>query len=262
MRILQITDTHLFSDSRKKLLGINTQRSFLATLRQAKLEKQQPDVILLTGDLSQDCSIKSYKNLAKFLSTSFDCPILWLPGNHDDPKKMKKVFAKTQLHNEKVFRFNNWQIILLNSHSPGNDHGYLTKIELNWLKKCLKEKPDLHTLVALHHHPIPVNAKWLNNLGLKNSKAFLKIIDNSKKIRCILWGHIHQKHETTRLGKHYLATPSTCIQFKPNTFEFALDAKGMPGYRWLNLKENGSIKTMVRRVKDFELTLDIQSTGY
>lgn len=143
MRILQITDTHLFADNRKKLLGINTQRSFLAALRQAKRESKHPDVILLTGDLSQDCSIKSYKNLAKYLSSSFDCPILWLPGNHDDPKTMTKVFAKTKLHSEKIFRFNNWQIILLNSHSPGNVYGYLTQQEFNWLKKCLKEKPDV-----------------------------------------------------------------------------------------------------------------------
>ena len=262
MRILQITDTHLFADSRKRLLGINTQRSFLAALRQAKQERHQPDAILLTGDLSQDSSIKSYKNLAKHVSSLFKCPILWLPGNHDEPKIMAKAFAKTKVHNEKIFRMGNWQIILLNSHSPGNVHGYLNKQELKWLEKCLKENPDLHTVVTLHHHPIPVKCKWLDNLGLKNADAFLKIVDKSKQIRGVLWGHIHQKFETTRRGKHYLATPSTCIQFKPNTDGFALDEKGLPGFRWVNLKADGSLKTIVRRVKNFDLTIDLKSTGY
>lgn len=262
MRVLQITDTHLFADSRKRLLGINTQRSFLAVLRQVEKEAQRPDAVLLTGDLSQDCSAKAYKNLAKLTLAIFNCPVLWLPGNHDKPKTMAKVFAKTKFNNEKVLRLGNWQIILLNSHSPGNVHGYLIKKELLWLEKCLNERPDLHTIVTLHHHPIPVKCKWLDNLGLKNADAFLKIIDKYKKIRGVLWGHIHQKFETTRKGKAFLAAPSTCIQFKPKQDGFALDAKGMPGYRWLNLKADGSLKTVVRRVKDFDLTTDLHSTGY
>ncbi len=262
MRVLQITDTHLFADSRSKLLGINTQRSLMAVLQQIKKEKNKPDAVLLTGDLSQDCSAKSYKTLAKLALATFKCPVLWLPGNHDQPKTMHRVFTKTKLNNDKIFRQDNWQIILLNSHSPGHVYGHLLKKELSRLEKCLKEFPHLNTLVALHHHPIPVQCKWLENLGLQNSSAFLKIIDKYKNVRCVLWGHIHQKFETKRRGIHYLATPATCIQFRPKQDGFALDAKGMPGYRWLNLKNNGTMSTVVKRVKDFDLTIDLKSTGY
>lgn len=262
MRILQITDTHLFAESNKQLLGINTQHSLLAVLRQVKQESHQPDVVLLTGDLSQDCSAKSYKTLAKHIQATFKCPVYWIPGNHDDPKTMASVFAKTKLNNDKVIRTDHWQIILLNSHSPGNVYGFLTKKELAWLDRCLKEYPKLYTLVTLHHHPIPVKSNWVDHLGLKNADVFLKIIDPHKQIRCVLWGHIHQKFETQRRGKVFMSTPSTCIQFKPNQDGFALDAKGMPGYRWITLKNDGTIKTVVKRVKNFDLTIDLASTGY
>lgn len=262
MQILQITDTHLYADSRTKLLGINTQQSLNAVLHKIRNESKKPDAVLLTGDLSQDCSVAAYKKLAKSMLATFKCPVLWLPGNHDEPKTMTKVFAKTKLNNNKIFRQDNWQIILLNSHSSGNVHGYLVKKELAWLEKCLKEAPHLNTLITLHHHPIPVHCNWLDKLGLKNTKPFLKIIDKYKNVRCVLWGHIHQKFAAKRHGIHYLATPSTCIQFKPKLDGFALDEKGKPGYRWLHLKNNGAITSVVKRANDFDMTIDLESTGY
>lgn len=262
MQILQITDTHLYADSRATLLGINTEHSLNAVLKQIKRETRKPDAVLLTGDLSQDCSVTAYKKLANHMLSTFKCPILWIPGNHDDPKKMARVFAKTKLNNNKIFRQGHWQIILMNSHSPGNVHGYLVKKELARLEKCLKEFPDLNTVVTLHHHPIPVHCNWLDNLGLRNTNAFLNIIHKYKNVRCVLWGHIHQKYDSKNHGVYYLATPSTCIQFKPEQDGFALDAKGKPGYRWIHLKNNGSLTSVVKRVNDFDMSIDLKSTGY
>ena len=40
--------------------------------------------------------------------------------------------------------------------------------------------------------------------------------------------------------------PSTCIQFKRNSDEFALDFLP-PGYRWINLYPDGRLETAVER---------------
>lgn len=263
MRILQITDTHLFGDHRGRLLGVNTQHSFKAVLQQSSAENIKPDIVLLTGDLAQDFSVSAYKRLSKeVLDTFNNCPIYWIPGNHDDPERMESVLTKTDFNNGKLIRKDNWQIILLNSHSAGHVSGHIVKKELNWLEQCLQEQPELFTLICLHHQPIPINSKWLDTLGLKNANDFLKIIDHHPQVRCVLWGHIHQEFSAMRKGIPYLATPSTCFQFLPKQDNFALDPVAQPGYRWLELLANGEIKSCVKRLVNFKLTVDLNAWGY
>lgn len=64
VRILQVTDTHLFADTANTLLGINTHQSYHAVL-DAILEQNQPiDLIVATGDLVQDQSPEAYQHFA------------------------------------------------------------------------------------------------------------------------------------------------------------------------------------------------------
>jgi Icc protein len=72
----------------------------------------------------------------------------------------------------------------------------------------------------------------------------LEIVDNSKRVRGIIWGHVHQASDRRRHGVRLMSTPSTCTQFLPNSDSFALDSRP-PGYRWLNLMANGRIDTDV-----------------
>jgi Icc protein len=44
-----------------------------------------------------------------------------------------------------------------------------------------------------------------------------------------------------------MSTPSTCVQFKPGSREFALGDEA-PGYRYLRLGSGGDIETRVQRV--------------
>ena len=41
-----------------------------------------------------------------------------------------------------------------------------------------------------------------------------------------------------------MSSPSTCAQFLPNSDDFALDVRS-PGYRWLELSDNGAMHTKV-----------------
>ncbi|NEP81399.1 MAG: hypothetical protein F6K17_09110 [Okeania sp. SIO3C4] len=63
--VAQITDTHLFADPTEgKMYGLPTESSFLKVLEKLKQLQPQPDVLLLTGDLSQDETSESYQRLA------------------------------------------------------------------------------------------------------------------------------------------------------------------------------------------------------
>jgi len=58
-----------------------------------------------------------------------------------------------------------------------------------------------------------------------------------------------------------LASPSTSVQFLPDSDEFSVDTRP-PGYRWLNLHPDGTIETGVERVEDEDFGLDLNSNGY
>lgn len=62
-------------------------------------------------------------------------------------------------------------------------------------------------------------------------------------------------------GVRVLATPSTCIQFLPDSDDFALD-QVTPGWRYLELTATGDIITQVERLEGdvFQPTFD--SAGY
>ena len=54
---------------------------------------------------------------------------------------------------------------------------------------------------------------------------------------------------------------STCIQFHPDSFDFVLDTVN-PGYRWLDLNADGTLKTGVSRVKNKRYAVDFSGIGY
>ena len=82
VRILQITDTHLFAQKHEALLGVNTWDSYQAVLEAIRPHQHEFDLIVATGDLAQDQSSAAYRHFAEGIA-SFRAPCVWLPGNHD-----------------------------------------------------------------------------------------------------------------------------------------------------------------------------------
>ena len=114
----------------------------------------------------------------------------------------------------------------------------------------MTENAGSHGLVCLHHHPVRMRSSWLDKVGLENADQFFEILDRHKNVRAVLWGHVHQTHESERNGVQMLSAPSTCAQFLPLSDLFAIDRRP-PGYRWLELKPDGSIATSVVWVDGF-----------
>lgn len=259
VNVLHITDCHLSSDRTTDLLGVNTFDSLQAVIADVNASEIKPDCILVTGDISQDGSVKAYEDMLAALS-EFSCPIRWFSGNHDNREHMQQVVGATD-YLDKSLSCEGWDLVLLDSLSPGNVHGELTAAELDVLREGIAKANDNNVLVCLHHHPVPIGAAWLDKIGLHNPEEFLGLIDASSQVKAVLWGHVHQAFDSLREGKRMLASPSTCIQFKTKSDAFGLDELA-PGYRWLNLLPDGSIETQVKRAESFELTLDLKSNGY
>ncbi|MDX1456721.1 MAG: 3',5'-cyclic-AMP phosphodiesterase [Marinobacter sp.] len=258
LRVLQLTDPHLMADPAGDLLGVNTRDSFDAVIAQVQQDGVHPDLILATGDLAQDCSEEAYRLFAEKLAV-FDCPSLWLSGNHDQAALLERIAGEDS--GRKCVIKGGWQFILLDSSVPNRVYGELDDAELALLERRLAEHPELPTLVALHHHPVDVGSRWMDQIGLKNRDAFWQVIDRHPQVKIVLWGHIHQELDRTRGDVRLLASPSTCIQFTAGSDDFAVEPLP-PGYRWFELASCGEYETGVGRARGYRFDLDVDSTGY
>lgn len=258
IRVVQITDCHLFGDVEGRLLGMNTQQSLTRVLDLVK-QDQPYELVLCTGDLVQDASVAGYQRFREMIG-ALGAPQYWIPGNHDIYANMEEATLHSSILHQ-IIHIGDWQIIMLNSTIEGAVPGRLSEETLDFLDKNLSLGKKLHSLVCLHHQPIPVGAKWLDNLGVQNADAFLNVIDQHDNVRGVLWGHVHQQFDGQRHSIPFMATPSTCIQFTPNNDDFDVD-KVAPGYRSLLLHSDGRIESKVMRVPAFDFEIDYSIKGY
>jgi len=266
-RLIHLTDSHLFGNTERVLLGLNTHQSFYHVIGDIAAHVQQqaitPALLVATGDIAQDGSVAAYQEFARAMS-SLAAPWMWTAGNHDQPDLMQ------QLHSENLIgvghlQLGNWLVLMLNTHVPGHVHGQLSAADLLQLRTTLAEvlnNPGLqHVLLCMHHNPLPGNAAWMTDIGLSNSRELQAVLRDYPVVRAVLHGHIHQDLDQLHDGVRYLCTPSTCVQFKPDAVDFELDLTP-PAWRWLDLCADGSITTQVNRLRDYDVKVDMSAGGY
>ncbi|SLM61523.1 MULTISPECIES: 3',5'-cyclic-AMP phosphodiesterase [Dickeya] len=261
IRILQITDTHLFADERGTLLGVDTYRSYHAVLDAIAAQQDAFDLITATGDLAQDHTQEAYTHFADGIRR-FNAPCVWLPGNHDFQPAMVDVLARCGIAPSKhVLLGEQWQVILLDSQVFGVPHGALSDYQLEWLERSLQGQPERHTLLMLHHHPLPSGCTWLDQHSLRNAHSLDALLAHYPRVKTVVCGHIHQELDEDWNGRRLLATPSTCVQFKPHCTNFTIDNVA-PGWRYLDLLADGTVETRIGRLEGCEFLPDMDSDGY
>jgi Icc protein len=242
VRITHFTDPHLYGDENESLRGVQTLPALKAALAHARAHEWPPDALLVTGDIVQD-DAGGYAHFRR-LFADLGAPVLCLPGNHDEPQAMRRALDGKPFVVGGFVDLGRWRIVLLDSCIPGAASGALSAESLAALDQALATAGARHCMVCLHHHPVPMGSRWLDDVGLANANEFLHAIDAHRNVRAIVWGHVHQAYEGLRKGVRMLATPSTCAQFVPHAEDFAVDRRP-PAYRTLELRPDGSLLTEI-----------------
>ena len=260
VRLVQITDTHLYADRNGTLVGMNCEEGLQDVLNLIRRAESNLVAALCTGDISQDNSKASYRRFYDAIA-SLGIPQYWIPGNHDEVQIMEQAVGHDNRCFTRSFQLSGWRIIMLNTHVDGQVYGKLGEDESRFLEQELAAAGHEHVLICLHHNCLPVDAAWLQEHALVNSDQLLELTDRHPQVRGVVFGHIHQEYQRSRNSVLYLGSPSTCIQFHPSSNTFALDRRN-PGYRWLELRSDGVILTGVRRVEDKQYQIDFSGIGY
>lgn len=241
VRLLQISDPHLFADPAGELRGVNTLAALRGVLDDVRGRQIRYDAVLCTGDIVND-EPEGYGHFARELAR-LGKPVYCLPGNHDDPALLREALERAPFQVCGHVDIGAWRIILLDSCVRGQAGGRLAPAELARLDAALRDSSS-YAMVCVHHHPVPMSSRWLDALGIENAAALFEVLDAHPQVRALCWGHVHQNFDERRRGVRLLATPSTGAQFLPLSAQFAIDSRP-PGYRRLTLRPDGTVDTEV-----------------
>ena len=246
MRIIQLTDCHICGDIASNFDGINTKATFDCVL-DSVLKVRKADLIIGTGDISMDGSSQAYSWLQRRLNKA-NLPVILIPGNHDKPDEFS-----AQTGSKCFARYNSvvrepWCFHFLNTAKSGHHAGKILKADLMELSLKLQAQSKSFHAIFMHHPPVSVGSIWLDEIGLKNAADFWDHLRPVLNVKLIVCGHIHQELDIINNGVRVLASPSTCLQFKPLTDEYTSDSLE-PGFRVIDFLSGGGIETEVIRVK-------------
>jgi 3',5'-cyclic-AMP phosphodiesterase len=255
VRLLQFSDPHLFANPQGSLRGVQTLASMQRVLAHAGTRRLNIDAVVCTGDIVND-EPEGYAHFARELS-AFGKPVYCIPGNHDDPVRLRGALARPPFQVGGYADLGAWRIVLVDSCVLHQARGRISAAELAALDAALSGSQG-YAMVFVHHHPVAMASRWLDAVGIENADDFWRVLDAHAQVRAVSWGHVHQCFDTRRRGVRLLATPSTCAQFLPQANEFTVDARP-PAYRRIALQPDGTLQTEVVWVQAAAGALDSAS---
>jgi Icc protein len=238
LRVLHLTDPHLFAAKNGSLRGTVTFSSLSSVLAHYQDSDWQADIAVVTGDLIQDDSAAAYEHFRSMLS-ELGIPVHCVPGNHDIRALMQTALQAPPFHYCQTVELNDWLIIGIDSCVNEHAGGSVDDAEFDRLDRAIAVSDAQNVMVCLHHPPVKMGSKWLDSVGLDNGDETLQRLSASGKVRLAVFGHVHQDYEADHAGIRIIATPSTCSQFAAGSDDFATD-DSPPAYRRLQLNQDGT----------------------
>ena len=180
MLLVQISDIHCGSMFRKE--------TFTSAVRE--INDVSPDVVLVTGDLTEDGLMSEFKMASKELGKIKAGKIIYVSGNHDYRSTGYLLFKQFFLFLQ-VTELEEAVIAVLSSARPDRDDGEVGHRQNLWLERTLEKYKDKLKIVAIHHHVIPVPDTGADQITVIDAGDALRSLTKSK-VDLVLCGHRHR----------------------------------------------------------------------
>jgi Icc protein len=198
MLICQLTDLHVCAvgmpSNRVSETNMLTTRAFRAVAAMRPL----PDVVLITGDLTESGMPAEYANLGALIRQYLTMPVYVIPGNHDRRDNFRDelgflpgvtadpVYVQYAVDDYPV------RLVMLDTLVPGSGHGELRDDQLAWLDRTLAEAPARPTMIGMHHPPFVCGIAHMDRINLRNTEAFKAVVARHPQVQRIVCGHHHR----------------------------------------------------------------------
>lgn len=193
--LIQLTDTHILPPGEVLYGSIDTALHLKNTVAEINRIRPRPDAVLITGDLVDRGDETSYRHFIDLISP-LEMPAYVVPGNHDDPETMSRLFADTSCFpvTDSTFQYViedfPFNILALNTHSDGTELPELSRERINWLKQQL-DQSDKPVLIALHHPPMKTGIELIDMGGQEWFQDLKTLLVGYDQVKLLICGHCH-----------------------------------------------------------------------
>ncbi len=154
-----------------------------------ELNELDPDVVVVTGDLT-DMGFKQEFKKARSLLDQIECErILVLPGNHDARNVGEMHFQKYFGKRDSDHQAKGVRVLCMDSSEPDLDGGRIGR-ERHEIVKDSFEDPEEFKIVAMHHHLVPVPGTGRERNVVYDAGDFLSALSMAG-VDIVLCGHKH-----------------------------------------------------------------------
>jgi len=195
MLICQLTDLHVrprgMASNRVSETNMLCDRAF----RRVAQMRPAPDVVIITGDLTEVGNPAEYTTLARLLKTRLSMPVFVIPGNHDRRENLRAGLTFTSSDPVYIqYAVDDFpvRLVMLDTVVPGAGHGELRPEQLDWLDQTLAAAPDKPTLIGMHHPPFTCGIAHMDSIALRDPDRFAAVIARHPQVARIVCGHHHR----------------------------------------------------------------------
>lgn len=193
--LIQISDTHILPPGEILYGSIDTALRLAETVQKINRMQPSPNAVFFTGDLVEDADETGYEHFIKLIAP-LKMPVYVIPGNHDNPKLMLKIFAGTTHFpaSEGTYQYAvedfPFRILALNSQSDGTELPEFNEAKLSWLKDQLSrsKKP---VLIAIHHPPMTTGIELIDMGGSGWFQGIKSVLAEHSQVKLVICGHCH-----------------------------------------------------------------------
>lgn len=241
MLIAQVTDPHIKAKGRLAYKKVDTAGNLDRCLHHLINLNTLPDVVLMTGDLTDFGRVEEYELLRKLIAP-LEMPVYVIPGNHDERENFREAFKDHQYLPQTgdlryVIDDFPLRMIGLDTTIPGKPGGELCSDRLAWVDQQLKIKPDSPTLIFMHHPPIETGIQHMDVQNCKNGDSFGRLLKRHPQVIQILCGHVHRPIHTQWYGVTVSIAPSASHYVAldlgvDSSADFCLEPPAVQLYQW------------------------------
>jgi len=157
-----------------------------------EINEMNPDVVIVSGDLTNDGFRQQYRAVSAYLENITCERKVIIPGNHDSRNVGYVHFEDNFGSRNSVTYLPGVTIVGLDSSQPDLNEGRLGRQNYRWMVEKFVNPRDFR-IVALHHHLLPLPGTGRERNIIEDAGDFLELLV-SEGVDLVLSGHKHVPH--------------------------------------------------------------------
>ncbi|MFC5343377.1 phosphodiesterase (plasmid) [Brevundimonas staleyi] len=260
MLIAQISDFHVVPYGTLAYGRVDTRNMLARAVVALNRLQPQPDLVVLSGDLTQSGDPAEYDVLMAILA-KLRAPVAPAAGNHDDRDAFRAAFPSVVATSapspfiQYVLGFESLRVIVLDTVTAGSDAPEFCDARAGWFAETLAASAT-PALVVTHHPLFMTGIPWMDPESLAWTDPIRRVVEAYPgRVTGFVCGHIHRAIHTQAFGVPASSCPSTAhlvaLDFGAASPRLSMEAPGFQLHAWNGLGLTTYTASLERFGSDF-----------